>query len=48
MSLYLILTGNLSPCLQALGEMPLDDLNEDLISVIGYTTNASATASSGF
>jgi hypothetical protein len=34
--------------IQALGEMPLDDLNEDFISVIEYTTNASATTFSGF
>ena len=46
--LSLICKGNLSPCLLALGEMPLDDLNEDVIFVIGYTTNVSATTSSGF
>jgi hypothetical protein len=47
-SLSLIRKGNLSPCLQAPGEMPLDDLNEDVIFVIGYTTNVSATTSLGF
>jgi hypothetical protein len=38
-SLSLMHMGSLSPCLQALRETSFDDLNEDVIFVIGCTTN---------
>jgi hypothetical protein len=45
--LSLICKSNLPPSLQALGGIQLDDIDEDVISVVGNAPRASATTSSG-
>jgi hypothetical protein len=45
--LSLVFSSNLPPCLQALGEQPLDDVDDDVIFVVGDTPSASNTTSLG-
>jgi len=45
--LSLIRKSDCSPSLQALGEILLNNLNDDFVSVVGDAPRASATASSG-
>ena len=39
--LSLVLSSNLPPCLQALGEHPLEDVDEDVVFVVGDAPSAS-------
>ncbi len=45
--LSLVLSSNLPPCLQALGQHPLDDVDEDVVFVVGDTPSTSDTTSLG-
>jgi hypothetical protein len=45
--LHLILSGDCIPSLQALGEIPLNNLDEDVVFVIRGPKGASGTTSSG-
>jgi hypothetical protein len=45
--LSLVHYSNLPPSLQATGEMPLSDIDEDIIFIVGHTPRASSTTSLG-
>ncbi len=45
--LSLVLSSNLPPCLQAMGEHPLDNVDDDVVFVVGGAPSVSGTISLG-